>query len=119
MTIEVDEIEATERDVLLRALRRDLLRSTDIDAVTLSGGSAPPGSKAAGDLFSTLAVELSGATVSAVIAFVGGWLVQRRKMCRITYRLPNGVEFELPGGVELKDVMDQLPSEVRTLIATQ
>jgi hypothetical protein len=116
LIVRLEGLDVEDSEATLRALRRDMLDMTDVDAVDLSGAAPPAGSKAAGQIATQLVIDtMSGVSVAALASFVGRWLGERRKRCQVRYTLPSGVEVALPG-VDLEQVSGQLSPEVRELL---
>lgn len=115
LTIGFDHLDAEEAESLLRALRRDLLASTDVPQVDLKEEPAPPGAKSGGGLVTELAVQVTGSAVGAIVAFVGAWVGQRRRSCTLVYTLKNGAQVQIPS-IGLDKIGDGLPPELLQLL---
>ena len=114
LLVEIEGLDRGETDQVLRALRRDLLTTTDVAGADLRYEAPPEGARGAGDIATQIALQLTGSTMAAVVGFVSAWFTQRRKTCSILYTLPSGAQVRLPS-VGLDQLENQLPPELQAL----
>jgi hypothetical protein len=114
LLVEIEGLDRGETDHVMRALRRDLLATTDVAGADLRCEAPPEGTRGAGDIATQIALQVTGSTMAAVVGFISAWLSQRRKTCSILYTLPSGAQVRLPS-VELDQLENQLPPELQEL----